>query len=127
VTDRCCTRHRHTEFLAFCKRVAKAYPRRELHIVLDSHDTHTHPRVRTWLARNPRIRLHFTSTSASWMNLVEVFFGIITRQAIRRGAFTSVADLVQAIRVFIDAWNQRCQPFSWTKTPQQILAKARRP
>ena len=60
------------------------------------------------------------------MNLVEVFIGIITCQAIRRGAFTGVADLVQAIRVFIDAWNQRCQPFSWTKTPQQILAKARR-
>jgi hypothetical protein len=60
------------------------------------------------------------------MNLVEVFIGIIACQAIRRGAFTGVADLVQAIRVFIDAWNERCQPFSWTKTPQQILAKARR-
>jgi hypothetical protein len=60
------------------------------------------------------------------MNLVEVFIGIITCQAIRRGAFTGVADLVQAIRVFTDAWNERCQPFSWTKTPQQILAKARR-
>jgi transposase len=126
VTDRCFARHRHTEFLAFCKQVAKAYPRRELHIVLDNYGTHKHPTVKTWLARNPRIRLHFTPTSASWMNLVEVFFGIITRQAIRRGAFTSVADLVQAIRVFIDAWNERCQPFSWTKTPQQILAKARR-
>ncbi len=125
VTDRCFARQRHTEFLAFCKQVAKAYPRRELHIVLDNYCTHRHPRVRTWLARNPRIRLHFTPTSASWMNLVEVFFGIITRQAIRRGAFTSVADLVQAIRVFIDAWNHRCQPFSWTRTPQPILAKAR--
>lgn len=71
--------------------------------------------------------MHFTPTSASWMNLVEVFFGIITRQAIRRGTFTSVADLVQAIRIFIDAWNERCQPFSWTRTPQQILAKATRP
>ena len=70
--------------------------------------------------------MHFTPTSASWMTLVEAFYGIITRQAIRRGAFTSVADLVQAIGVFIDAWNERCQPFSWTKTPQQILAKARR-
>jgi transposase len=94
--------------------------------VLDNYGTHKHPTVRTWLARNPRIRLHFTPTSASWMNLVEVFFGIITRQAIRRGTFTSVADLVQAIGSFIDAWNERCQPFSWTKTPSQILAKARR-
>ena len=59
-------------------------------------------------------------------DLVEIFFGIITRQAIRRGTFTSVADLVRAIRIFIDAWNQRCQPFQWTKTPEQILAKAMR-
>jgi transposase len=124
VTDRCFDRHRHIEFLAFCKQVARAYPRRELHIVLDNYGTHKHPRVRAWLERNPRIHLHFTPTSASWMNLVEIFFGIITRQAIRRGTFTSVADLVQAIRIFIDAWNQRCQPFQWTKTPEQILAKA---
>jgi transposase len=126
VTDRCFDRHRHIEFLAFCKQVAKAYPRRELHLVLDNYGTHTHPRVRAWLARNPRIHLHFTPTSASWMNLVEIFFGIITRKAIRRGTFTSVADLVQAIRIFIDAWNQRCQPFQWTKTPEQALAKAMR-
>ena len=126
VTDRFVDRHRHIEFLAFCKQVAKAYPHRELHIVLDNYGTHTHPRVHAWLERNPRIHLHFTPTSASWMNLVEIFFGIITRQAIRRGSFTSVADLVRAIRIFIDAWNQRCQPFQWTKTPEQILAKAMR-
>jgi hypothetical protein len=80
----------------------------------------------TWLARNPRIHLHFTPTSASWMHLVEICFGIITPKAIRRGTFTSVADLVQAIRIFIDAWNERCQPFQWTKTPEQVLAKAMR-
>ncbi len=74
----------------------------------------------------PRVHLHFTPTSASWMNLVEVFSGIITRKAIRRGSFTSVADLVRAIRIFIDAWNDRCQPFTWTKTPERILAKAKR-
>ena len=94
--------------------------------MLDNYGTHKHLRVRAWLERNPRIHLHFTPTSASWMNLVEIFFGIITRQAIRRGTFTSVADLVRAIRIFIDAWNQRCQPFQWTKTPEQILAKAMR-
>ena len=60
------------------------------------------------------------------MNLVEIFFGIITRKAIRRGTFTSVADLIRTIRIFIDAWNQRCQPFQWTKTPEQVLAKAMR-
>ena len=64
-----------------------------------------------------------TGHSASWMNLVEIFFGIITRKAIRRGTFTSVADLIRAIRIFIGAWNQRCQPFQWTKTPEQVLTK----
>jgi hypothetical protein len=70
--------------------------------------------------------MHFTPTGASWMNLVEIFFGIITRQAIRRGAFTSVPDLIGAIRIFIDAYNERCQPFAWTKTADQVLAKASR-
>ena len=70
--------------------------------------------------------MHFTPTSGSWLNLVEVFFGIITRQAIRRGTFTSVADLMAAIETFIDGWNERCHPFVWTKTADQILAKANR-
>jgi len=80
--------------------------------------------VKTWLARNPRITLHFTPTSDSWLNLVEIFFGIITRQAIRRGTFTSVADLTAAIETYIDGWNERAHPFTWTKTADQILAKA---
>jgi hypothetical protein len=75
---------------------------------------------------NPRITMHFTPTSASWMNLVESFFGIITRQAIRRGTFASVPDLIGAIRIFIDAYNERCEPFTWTKSADQILAKAHR-
>ncbi len=65
-----------------------------------------------WLARHPRTTLHFTPTSGSRLNLVEVFFGIITRQAIRRGTFVSVPDLIAAIRTFTDAWNERCQPFT---------------
>jgi hypothetical protein len=71
--------------------------------------------VRAWLARNPRITLHFTPTSGSWLNLVEVFFSIITRQAIRRGSFGSVKDLIAAIGAFIDGWNERCHPFVWTQ------------
>jgi hypothetical protein len=78
------------------------------------------------LAKHTRITMHFTPTSASWMNLVEIFFGIITRQAIRRGTFTSVPDLVGAIRIFIDAYNERCEPFTRTKTADQILTKAHR-
>jgi len=127
VTDRCFHRHTNTEFLAFLKQVAKAYPRRKLHVVVDNYATHKHPNIKTWLAKNPRIQLHFTPTSGSWLNLVEVFFGIITRQAIRRGTFTSVKDLIAAIETYIDAWNDRCEPFTWTKDADTILAKAVRP
>jgi transposase len=124
VTDACYPRHRSDEFLRFLKLIAKTYPRAKLHVVVDNYATHSHPRVRAWLARNPRITLHFTPTSGSWLNLVEIFFSIITRQAIRRGTFTSVADLIAAIRGFIDGWNDRCEPFVWTKTADQILPHA---
>jgi transposase len=127
VVDACFDRHRHQEFLRFLRQVARAYPRRELHVVCDNYASHKHPAVRAWLAKHPRITLHFTPTSGSWMNLVEVFFGIITRQAIRRGSFTSVADLETAIGIYIDAWNQRCRPFTWTKDADTILAKATPP
>ena len=126
VTDACHPRHTHAEFLAFLKQVAKAYPRVPLHVVADNYATHKHPAVQAWLAKHPRVRMHFTPTSGSWLNLVEVFFGIITRQAIRRGTFTSVKDLIAAIETFIDAWNDRCQPFAWTKTADEILTKAHR-
>ena len=126
VTDACYPRHRHQEFLHFLKQVAKAYPRVKLHVVCDNYATHKHPAVKAWLARNPRITLHFTPTSGSWLNMVEIFFGIITRQAIRRGTFGSVRDLIHAIRAFIDGWNDRCQPFVWTKDADTILTKAKR-
>ena len=102
MTSACYPRHRHEEFLAFLRQVARAYPRRRLHIVCDNYGTHNHPDVRAWLAKHPRIILHFTPTSGSWLNLAEVFFSIITRQAIRRGSFTSVKDLIAAIEAFID-------------------------
>ena len=121
VTDACYPRHRHEEFLRFLKHVAKAYPRVKLHLVCDNYGTHKHPAVQAWLAKNPRITMHFTPTSGSWLNMVEIFFGIITRQAIRRGTFTSVKDLIAAIETFIDGWNERCQPFIWTKTADEIF------
>ena len=126
VTDACYQRHTHAEFLDFLKVVAKAYPRVKLHVVADNYATHKHPKVKNWLAKNPRVTMHFTPTSGSWMNMVEIFFGIITRQAIRRGTFTSVKQLITAIENFIDGWNTRCTPFIWTKTADQILAKAHR-
>jgi transposase len=125
VTDACYPQHRHEEFLRFLKHVAKAYPRVKLHIVADNYATHKHPAVQAWLANNPRITMHYTPTSGSWLNMIEIFFGVITRQAIRRGTFTSVKDLIAAIETFIDGWNERCQPFIWTKTADQILAKAK--
>jgi transposase len=126
VLDRCYDRHGKAEFLDFLKTVARAYPRRELHVVLDNYHTHKHDDINHWLAKHPRITLHFTPTSGSWLKLVEVFFAIITRQAIRRGSFDSVKQLVAAIRAFIDGYNQRCQPFTWTKTADEILPRVAR-
>jgi len=126
VTDRCYDRHGKAEFLDFLKRVARAYPRRELHVVLDNYHTHKHADIDAWLTKHPRITLHFTPTSGSWLNLVEVFFGIITRQAIRRGSYASVPQLVAAIGTFIDGWNERCHPFTWTKTADEILLRVNR-
>ena len=126
VTDACYDRHGKAEFLGFLKKVARAYPRRELHVVVDNYHTHKHAEINDWLAKHPRVTLHFTPTSGSWLNLVEVFFGIITRQAIRRGSFCNVKELITAIDRFIDGWNERCRPFTWTKTADEILPHAQR-
>jgi len=126
VTDRCYDRHGKAEFLDFLKTVARAYPRRQLRVVCDNYHTHKHADVNAWLATNPRISLHFTPTSGSWLNLVEVLFSIITRQAIRRGSFDSVKQLTTAIADFITGWNQRCHPFVWTKTSDEILPHTRK-
>ena len=126
VTGACKPRHRNTEFLAFLKQVARAYPDTELHLVMDNYGTHKHANVKAWLAKNPRVHLHFTPTHASWMNLVEVWFSLIERQAIHRGSFRSVPELNAKIRGYIDGWNTRSHPFVWTKTADQILKKANR-
>jgi transposase len=128
-------RHRHQEFLAFLKQMERAYryvidengDPVELHLVMDNYAAHKHTNVREWLAENPRFVVHFTPTHASWMNLVEVWFGIVERQAIRRGVFTSVRDLNTKIRAFIDGWNDRSHPFVWTKPADEIVRKANRP
>jgi transposase/DNA-binding CsgD family transcriptional regulator len=126
VTGVCKNRHRHQEFLAFLKHVARAYPDRQLHLVMDNYAAHKHPNVGAWLAANPRIQVHFTPTSGSWLNLVEVWFSIIERQAIHRGSFPSVRDLMIKIRAFINGWNDRCHPFIWTKPADQVLEKIKR-
>jgi transposase len=128
ITDACYPRHRHQEFLKFLKKTAAAYPGTALHVVLDNYATHKHHDIRKWLARpeNQRITLHFTPTSCSWLNLVECFFSVITRQAIRRGSFTSVRQLTDAIGAFIDNWNDHPRPFAWTKDADEILASIER-
>jgi transposase len=125
VTDRCYSQHTNVEFLAFLKQVARAYPRVPLHVVCDNYATHKHPNVKAWLAKHPRVQLHFTPTSGSWLNMVEIFFGIITRQAIRRGTFHNVKDLETAIGTYIDGWNERAHPFTWTKGADAIIAHAK--
>lgn len=120
------TRARHTsaDFLAFLRQVERAYHGRELHVVLDNVSTHKTPAVQSWLAQHPEISFHFTPTSASWMNQIETWFGILTRQAIRRGSFRSVKELVAAIETFVRAWNAGASPFRWVKTADEIVAKA---
>lgn len=127
VIGSCLPRHRHGEFLQFLDRVEDATPRRrEIHLILDNYGTHTHPKVKEWFAEHPRYPLHFTPTSASWLNLVERWFGEITRKRIRRGTFTSVPALISAIREYLRLYNRNPQPFSWTAKSSTILRKVRR-
>ena len=125
VTGRCYARHRHQEFLRFLELINTRYPDVELHLVLDNYRTHKHPAVRDWLDHHPRFHLHFTPTSASWMNQVETWFSIVHRKAVRRGVFRSVAHLKDAINRFLDAWNVNKHPFAWVKSAEEILRHAK--
>jgi transposase len=124
VTTEARARHTGADFLAFMRRVAREYPDQELHVVLDNVSTHSTPDVKAWLTLNPRVTFHFTPTSASWMNQIETWFGILTRQAIRRGSFRSVKELVAMIDAFTRQWNSGASPFQWIRTADEILAKA---
>ena len=116
----------HEEFRAFLDSIAKNYPRREIHLICDNYGTHKHPKVKEWLAQHPRFQMHFTPTSASWLNLVERWFAVITNQAIRRGSFDSVRRLERSIARFLAHWNEDAKPFRWTKSPKEIRRKIRR-
>jgi transposase len=124
VTTEARARHIGADFLAFLRRVERVYPDGELHVVLDNVSTHKTPDVRAWLERHPRITFHFTPTSASWMNQIETWFGILSRGAIRRGSFGSVKELIARIDLFAANWNAGGSPFAWVKTADEILAKA---
>lgn len=124
VTQEARARHTGDDFLAFLRRIERTYPDQELHVILDNVSTHKTPDVQAWLARHPRITFHFTPTSASWLNQVETWFSVLTRQAIRRGSFGSVKELIERIDTFTREWNAGGTPFTWVKTADEILAKA---
>lgn len=119
-------KHTNAEFVDFLGRVAEAHPGVELHVICDNYATHKHQNVKDWLAANPRVRLHFTPTSCSWLNMVEIFFGIITRQCLRRGIFSSVKDLEDTKERYIQNYNKDAKPFIWTKSPELLLGKMKR-
>jgi len=111
------------QFLDFLNKAVEPHAGKEIHVILDNLSTHTTPDVQQWLANNPHVRFHFTPIGSSWINQIETWFGIITRQAIRRGTFTSVKVLITQIRDYIAHWNADARPFTWTATTEEILAK----
>lgn len=124
VLTSCKRRHRHQEYLGFLKQIDANVPAKfDVHLIVDNYATHKHPSVKRWLARHPRYEVHYTPTYASWLNQVEIWFNIITQQAIRRGTFSSVKDLVAKIDAYVQRYKQHPQPFIWTATADSIIAK----
>lgn len=124
VTGQCQQRHTHVEWLKFLKKIDRETPKdKTLHLIADNYATHKHPNVQDWLAKHPRFVMHFTPTSASWLNMVERFFRDITTERLRRGVFTSVPELVAAIDEYVAHHNSNPKPFIWTKSARDILQK----
>lgn len=127
VISMCQPRHRHAEWLKFLKLVDRKTPKHlALHLIVDNYATHSHPEVQAWLAKHPRVVLHFTPTGASWLNMVERFFRDITTKRIKRDSFTSVAELELAIDLYVADHNIDPKPFIWTASATDILAKVTR-
>lgn len=123
----CYKRHRHQEFLKFLRRIDCEFPGKvPLHLVMDNYGTHGTPEVKDWLSRHPRFQVHYIPTSSSWLNLIERWFGELTRKRIRRDSFLSVDDLIAAINDFLAVWNKKPRPFVWTATVESIVAKLAR-
>ena len=123
----CQNRHRHQEWLKFLQQIDAETPAdRDLHLILDNYATHKHPKVKQWLAKHPRFHLHFTPTSASWLNMVERFFRDLTVNRLRRGVFHSVPELVAALEKYMAQHNRAPKPFIWTAKANDILAKVAR-
>ena len=124
VIGQCQQRHTHAEWLKFLRKIDRETPKdKTLHLIADNYATHKHPAVQQWLARHPRFNMHFTPTSASWLNMVERFFRDVTTERLRRGVFTSVPELVTAINEYVAHHNTEPKPFIWTKSARDILQK----
>jgi transposase len=126
VVGECRPHHTGADFLAFLTRVHRSYRGRELHVVLDNSSTHSTPAVHAWLAAHPDVHFHFTPTGASWLNMVEAWFSILTRKSVRRGSFDTVRALIRHIQRYLAEWNAHPTPFVWTKDPAAIIKKALR-
>ena len=124
VIGQCQQHHTHAEWLKFLKKIDSKTPKdKTLHLIADNYATHKHPVVQAWLGKHPRFNMHFTPTSASWLNMVERFFRDITTERLRRGVFTSVPELIGAIDEYIAHHNTKPKPFIWTKSARNILQK----
>jgi len=124
VIGTCLRKHRHQEFTKFLKLIDRGVEKDlEIHCIVDNYATHKHPKVKRWLEQHPRFHFHFIPTSSSWLNLVERWFGEITRKRIRRGTFQNVTELIKAIEDYIKINNQNPKPFIWTKTAEEIITK----
>ena len=127
IISRCEQRHRHIEWLTFLRQINRETPQdKSLHLICDNYATHKHPKVKQWLDRHPRIHVHFTPTSASWLNMVERFFRDITTERLRNGVFRNVPELISAIKEYIGLHNKNPKPFIWTAKANDILAKVMR-
>ena len=126
VIGTCMPRHRHQEWIKFLKLIDEQTPQdKQLHLIVDNYATHKHPKVLKWLKRHPRFHIHFTPTSASWLNMVERFFRDLTGKRLKRGVFTSVPQLIAAIEQYIRNMNQSPKPFIWTAKASDILEKVK--
>lgn len=127
VIGTCMPKHRHQEWIQFLRLIDRETPKdRSLHLIADNYATHKHPEVQAWMAQHPRFTIHFTPTSASWLNMVERFFRDLTQKQLRRGIFRSVGELIASIKEYLGQHNVDPNPFIWTKSASDILEKVTR-
>ena len=127
IISSCMPRHRHQEWLKFLNQIDRQTPEKfEIHLIADNYATHKHPKVKAWLKRHRRFHIHFIPTSSSWLNVIESFFAKLTTKRLKRGIFTSVPELIEAIEEFILRHNENPQPFVWTAQVEKILEKVGR-